>query len=76
VAILPQFVDPTAPTAPQFFLLGTTSICAGTVVFALYAAAAERMAARLRSPAFARHTNAGCGLLLIGAGVGLALAEE
>ncbi|HPI91836.1 MAG TPA: LysE family translocator [Deltaproteobacteria bacterium] len=76
VAILPQFINPSQPAAPQFFILGVTSIALGAAVFAAYAVASGRMAASLRSPRFERYTRAGSGTLLIGVGVSVALAEN
>lgn len=76
VAILPQFINPAMPTASQFFTLGVTSIAMGSLVFAMYAFASERMAASLCSPHFARCTRLGSGTMLIGVGVSVALAES
>jgi threonine/homoserine/homoserine lactone efflux protein len=76
VAILPQFINPSLPTVPQFLILGITSIAIGSIVFAVYAFASERMAASLRSPRFVRYTRAGSGALLIGVGVSVALADN
>lgn len=76
VAILPQFINPSLPAAPQFFTLGITSIVIGAVVFPLYAFASELMAASLRSSRFLRCTRVSSGTLLIGVGVSVALAEN
>lgn len=76
VALLPQFIDPAAPTIAQFAILGATSICIEFCVLLGYAVVAAR----------ARRFSAGAGLerwshrlgggLLIGAAAGLALARR
>jgi homoserine/homoserine lactone efflux protein len=76
VAILPQFINPSLPTGPQFFILGVTSIALGAAVFAMYAFLSERMTGYLRSPRFTRYTQVGSGTLLIGVGASVALAKN
>jgi homoserine/homoserine lactone efflux protein len=75
VAILPQFIDTSMPMATQLLLLGVTSLCVGAAVFGLYIAAADLLGSRLRSPGFARHTGRATGVLLVGAGAGVAMME-
>jgi homoserine/homoserine lactone efflux protein len=75
VAILPQFLDASMPMAPQFLLLGVTSLCVGAAVFALYTLAAAALGSHLRSPGFGRLTGRVSGGLLISAGAGVALMD-
>jgi len=73
-ALLPQFIDPAAPAAPQLTLLAATFLliaAIGDTTWALFAARARHLLAgrgRLR--------NRLTGGALIGAGIGLALARR
>jgi len=71
-AILPQFLNAREALLPQVALLGATSTVCEFTVLSFYGIAAGRAAALARRPAFARWTNRGAGLLLLGAGAGLA----
>jgi threonine/homoserine/homoserine lactone efflux protein len=75
-AILPQFVDTTAPLAPQVALIAGSSFVIELVVLAVYAglaARAGRFARRRRLEVRIRQAG---GLLLIGAGAKLAVSRE
>jgi homoserine/homoserine lactone efflux protein len=70
-ALLPQFVSPSAPIAPQIAILALTSPFAEFFVLATYGFFSGRAAAAASQPRFARVTNYAAGTLLVGAGVGL-----
>jgi threonine/homoserine/homoserine lactone efflux protein len=76
VALLPQFVDPTAPTAAQFAILGVTSIALEFCVLGLYGFVAASAAERLRSPTWQRRLDLVSGGFLIGAGLNLATDSD
>lgn len=76
VAFLPQFMDPAAPSVPQFWALGTTFVVLATAnasVYALFAASARRM---LESPRAQRRFNLLGGSLICAAGVWALLAKR
>jgi homoserine/homoserine lactone efflux protein len=76
-ALLPQFVDPAQAVAPQIAVLALTSVASEFVVLAGYAWVAARGGRVLYAhPRYARCTGAAAGTCLIGAGVGLALAQR
>jgi len=71
-ALLPQFIDPRAPVAGQVAILGISSIVIELGVLALYVAACHSARAMVRRPGVAATLDRAGGLLLIGAGAGLA----
>jgi homoserine/homoserine lactone efflux protein len=76
-ALLPQFVDPAQAVAPQIAVLALTSVASEFVVLAGYAWVAARGGRVLHAnPRYARCTGAAAGTCLIGAGIGLALAQR
>jgi len=75
-ALLPQFIRPSAPVGSQMFILGATSIVAELIVLTGYGLLAGRLSAVARQPRFATATNRVAGTLMVGAGVGIALASE
>lgn len=71
-AILPQFIDAHHNVAFQILVLGISSIAVEFVILFSYGQLAGRALSTARSPRFERLTNRIAGLLLIGAGAGLA----
>jgi homoserine/homoserine lactone efflux protein len=72
-ALLPQFVDPAAPAAPQFALLGATFIASDLLVFAGYGALAHRARLLLKNPRARRITSRLTGVAMLGAATRLAV---
>jgi threonine/homoserine/homoserine lactone efflux protein len=72
-AFLPQFVSPDRPLAPQLALLGATCVAGAVVIDSLWAILAGR--ARHLLAAHGKLRNRVSGGLLMGAGVGLAVAR-
>lgn len=75
VALLPQFIDPASPVAPQILLLGVSSVLIELVVLALYAAFAVR-ARRLAGARLSGPLERVGGGFLIAAGARLALIRS
>ena len=79
-AFFPQFVDPLAAPGPQFVLLGVTFLAITFGFTALWAVAAGRAGTAFRTRKGAhrgiRLRNRITGSLMIGAGLGLALARR
>ena len=75
-AFFPQFVDPAAPPALQFSLMGISFLVITYVFTGLWALAAGRLRGVLRTPAGAALKNRISGSLMIGAGLGLAVARR
>jgi threonine/homoserine/homoserine lactone efflux protein len=71
-ALLPQFVDPARPAAPQFALLGATFIVSDLLVFAAYGALAHRTRILLKNPRAARAASRVTGIAMLGAAARLA----
>jgi homoserine/homoserine lactone efflux protein len=71
-ALLPQFIDPNSDLVVQLLVLGCTSIVIESIVLLSYGLAAGKALAVARQPRYARWTNRVSGMLLIGAGSGLA----
>lgn len=76
VAVLPQFVDPTKPTAPQYAIMGTTMIVADVIVMMGYTGLASKLLRLLRDPNHIRWTNRGLGSLFVAAGGALAVFKR
>ena len=75
-AFFPQFVDPASPPLPQLLLMSTTFLGLATVLDGGYALLAGRLRRLFRGRGRARLRNRLTGSLLIGAGLGLALARR
>jgi threonine/homoserine/homoserine lactone efflux protein len=75
-ALLPQFVNPAAPLAPQIAILAVTSILIEFGVLASYAALASRARHFAQRPRFADVLKRVGGGLLIAAGAGLAALKR
>lgn len=71
-SLLPQFIDPAGGVAGQVAILAISSILIELIVLALYIAACHRARGVLRRPGPARMMNGVGGVLLIGAGAGMA----
>jgi threonine/homoserine/homoserine lactone efflux protein len=77
LAFLPQFVDPSAPVAPQMLVLGTLLVGLGVVSDGTYALVAAGAGRRLRETASARRTlDRLSGMVFISLGLVAALAGE
>jgi homoserine/homoserine lactone efflux protein len=75
-AILPQFIDPTRPVAPQIAILGMTNTVLEFGVQFGYASAAGRVSEAARQPRFSRWLDRVSGVFLLGAGGGLAMVRR
>lgn len=75
-AFLPQFVDPAAPVAPQFLLLGSCFLLLEWVAIGLYALAGRLLDKGLARSGWQRGFNRLCATLLGGAGLGLLLSKR
>ncbi len=75
-AFFPQFVDPLAAPGPQFVLLGVTFLAITFGFTALWAVVAGRAGGAFRTRRGIRLRNRIAGTLMLGAGLGLALARR
>ena len=71
-ALLPQFIDPRGPVAAQVAILAVSSIVIELGVLAIYVAACHSARGVVRRPRVAAALDRVAGLLLVGAGAGLA----
>lgn len=76
VALLPQFINPAAPAAAQFAVLGVTSVAIEFCVLLGYAVVAARARRLGRGAAIERWSNRIGGGLLVGAAAGLAFVRR
>jgi threonine/homoserine/homoserine lactone efflux protein len=75
-AFFPQFIDPARPQLPQFILLAVSFVLIGALSDGTYAVAAGRLAPFLKSARAQLIRNRATGVVLMGAGLGLALARR
>ncbi|MCE2990027.1 MAG: homoserine/homoserine lactone efflux protein [Burkholderiales bacterium] len=76
VAVLPQFINPALPTAPQYAIMGVTMVVVDVIVMIGYTGLASRVLRLLRDPNHIRWTNRGLGSLFVAAGGALALFKR
>ncbi|MFN3987527.1 MAG: homoserine/homoserine lactone efflux protein [Rhodocyclaceae bacterium] len=76
VALVPQFVTPDLPQAPQFAIIATTMVMTDFVVMSCYALLAGRCRAWLHSPRMLKAQNRVFGGLFVGAGALLAMSSK
>jgi homoserine/homoserine lactone efflux protein len=76
VAVLPQFIDPTRPTAPQYAIMGLAMVVVDVIVMIGYTGLASRVLRLLKDPSHIRWTNRGLGSLFVAAGGALALFKR
>lgn len=75
-ALFPQFVNPTAPAAPQLIALSVTFLVIFSGGVTGYAVLASKVRGRLQDPRRAVIRNRVIGGLMIGAGIGIAAARR
>ena len=75
-AFFPQFLDPSLAAGPQLLAMSIGFIVIATTFDGLYALLAGRLRDRLLDPKRARIRHGITGTLLIGTGLGLALARR
>lgn len=76
LAVMPQFVVPTAPLLPQYLAIGTTMIAVDLVVMGLYTGMAVRLLTWLRTPRQQTVLNRVFSGLFAGAALVLALVRR
>ena len=76
LAVLPQFIDATAPLGPQYLVIAVTFGVVEMLVMTGYVALAARLLGALRSPRQIRWLNRGFGSLFVAAGTALALFKR
>lgn len=76
VAFFPQFIDPLKPAGPQLAILCATFMVLAFLLDGMYAVIAGRARAWLAGGAKARLRHGITGTLLLGTGLGLALARR
>lgn len=75
-ALLPQFINPRQPVALQVAILGGTSMVVEFFILLGYGILAGKASEIARQPRFATVTNRIAGVLLAGAGAGLAALDR
>lgn len=69
LAVLPQFIDPLAPQAPQYAICAASLVFTDLVVMSGYTLLASKVLRALRDPQHVKWMNRSFGGLFIGAGV-------
>lgn len=69
LAVLPQFIDPSAPQAPQYAICAASLVFTDLVVMSGYTLLASKVLRALRDPQHVKWMNRSFGGLFIGAGV-------
>lgn len=72
MAFLPQFVNASAPLAPQYLILTLSWVMVSVIFDSLYALAAGTARETIRHPGLLKNVNRVGGSVLIGAGVAMA----
>lgn len=72
LAVIPQFLAPAAPLAPQYALMAATMVAVDLVVMGSYALFASRLLAWLREPRHVAALNRAFGALYVAAALALA----
>lgn len=72
LAVLPQFIDPSAPLLTQYLIIGVTMVSVDLIVMAGYTGLASRLLRLLRSPRQQRRLNRTFAGLFVGAATLLA----
>lgn len=75
-AFFPQFLDPSLAAGPQLLAMSIAFVVIATSLDSMYALMAGRLRRRLMDPRRARIRHGITGTLLIGTGIGLALARR
>ncbi len=76
LAVLPQFIDVSRPTAPQYGVLTLTMVAVDVIVMACYTGFAAKVLAALNKPKQIQWTNRTLGGLFIAAGCALMLFRK
>jgi len=76
LAVLPQFIDASAPLLPQYLVIGATFGVVECLVMSGYVALASRLQVLLHSPRRLRLMNRAMGSLFMAAGTALALFKR
>ena len=71
-AIFPQFIDAARPLAPQYAILGATTLVIDLVIMTAYIVLAAKVFRALKEPSHLRWVNRGLGSMFITAGLALA----
>ena len=76
LAVIPQFLNPSAPLGLQYAIIAVTMCITDTVAMACYTGLAARMLRALRKPSSIRWMNRSFGALFILAGTALATVSQ
>jgi homoserine/homoserine lactone efflux protein len=76
LAVVPQFLDPSAPLLPQYLIVGLTLAVTDLIVMGGYTALAARLLSQLQSASHVRALNRIFGSLFVAAGALLAVFKR